>query len=97
MKGSQELIAHFHKRKEELGEKASKLNMFLEGYAAGYNDTKACMIDKYTEFNGQYQTLTTEAQIILSQILLELCESSYPKMTIFHCNLGEVEFKPTVI
>lgn len=46
MKGSQELIAHFNKREAELGEKASKFNMFLEGYAAGYNDTKAYMINK---------------------------------------------------
>lgn len=46
MKGSQELIAHFNKREAELGEKASKLNMFLEGYALGYNDTKEDMINK---------------------------------------------------
>lgn len=46
MKGSQELIAHYNKREAELEEKATKLNMFLEGYAVGYNDTKAFMIDK---------------------------------------------------
>lgn len=50
MKGSQELIAHFHKREAELGEKATKFNMFLEGYASGYNDTKAYMIDKACKY-----------------------------------------------
>lgn len=50
MKGSQELIAFFNKREEELGEKASKLNMFLEGYAEGCRDTKAYMIDKACEY-----------------------------------------------
>lgn len=40
MKGSKELIEHYNKRKEELGEKATKLNMYLEGYAKGYRDRK---------------------------------------------------------
>lgn len=40
MKGSKELIEHYNKRKEELGEKATKLNMYLEGYAEGYRDRK---------------------------------------------------------
>lgn len=50
MKGSQELIAYFKKREEELGEKATKFNLFLEGYAEGYNDTKAEMINKACEW-----------------------------------------------
>lgn len=58
MKGSQELIAFFNKREEELGEKASKLCMFLEGYAEGYRDTKAYMIDKACEYlRKEYQQM----------------------------------------
>lgn len=41
MKGSKELIEHYHKREEELGEKGTKFCMYLEGYAEGYRDTKA--------------------------------------------------------
>lgn len=50
MKGSQELIAYFNKREEALGEKATRFNLFLEGYAEGYNDTKAEMINKACEW-----------------------------------------------
>lgn len=50
MKGSQELIAHFDMREEALGEKATKFNMFLEGYAVGYNDTKEYLIDKACKY-----------------------------------------------
>lgn len=50
MKGSKELIEHYNKREEELGEKATKLCMYLEGYAEGYRDTKAYMIDKACEW-----------------------------------------------
>lgn len=68
MKGSQELIAFFNKREEELGEKASKLCMFLEGYAEGYRDTKAYMIDmacewlknNYGHFDGSTEDLVAD-------------------------------------
>lgn len=60
MKGSQELIAHFNKREAELEEKATKLNMFLEGYAVGYNDTKAFMIDKACEWICEHWGIISE-------------------------------------
>lgn len=47
---AEELIEHYNKRKEELGEKATNFNMYLEGYAEGYRDTKAYMIDKACEW-----------------------------------------------
>lgn len=46
MKGSQELIAFYNRRKQALEEKASAFNMFLEGYCEGMRDTKKAMIDK---------------------------------------------------
>ncbi|MCQ2219737.1 MAG: hypothetical protein MJZ12_00005 [Prevotella sp.] len=54
MKGSKELIEHYNKREEELGEKATKFNMYLEGYAEGYGDTKAYMIDKACKAHCEY-------------------------------------------
>lgn len=50
MKGSKELIKFYEKREKALGEKATKLNMFLEGFAEGSNSTKEHIIEKACEW-----------------------------------------------
>lgn len=48
--GSSELLAYYKNRVHTLGDKATKLNMFLEGCALGQNGTTHLAIAKATEF-----------------------------------------------